>query len=185
MNISGTPGRKPFLFEKFWLTHPDFQENIGLWWKEATITTGTPMYKFQQKLKNLKQHLKSWNKSTFGNIFHTQEILNQQIQDLQQQIRLQGFTDSLKDQESILNKQLAVITLNCTTHAYLASGQLISLLCQNSAEQLFENPLVSRPTRPNPLLHACARWLTHYSPRVPNKARKKESCRWNKKLWVS
>jgi hypothetical protein len=35
-----------------------------------------------------------------------------------------------------------VITLNCTTHDYLASGQLISLLCQNSVEQLFENPLM-------------------------------------------
>jgi hypothetical protein len=78
-----------------------------------------------------------------------------------------------------------VITLNCTTHAYLASGQLISLLCQNSAEQLFENPLVSRPTCPNPLLHACAHWLAHYSPRVPNKARKKEIFRRNKKLWLS
>jgi hypothetical protein len=27
-----------------------------------------------------------------------------------------------------------VITLNCTTHAYLASGQLISLPCQSHAE---------------------------------------------------
>jgi hypothetical protein len=49
-----------------------------------------------------------------------------------------------------------VITLNCTTHAYLASGQLISLPCENSVEQLFENPLVSRPTCPNQLLHVCA-----------------------------
>jgi hypothetical protein len=106
ISISGTPGRKPFRFEKFWLTHPDFQANIKLWWKEATITTGTPMYKFQQKLKNLKQHLKAWNKSTFGNIFQAQEILNQQIQDLQQQIRTQGLTDSLKEQESLLNNQM-------------------------------------------------------------------------------
>jgi hypothetical protein len=35
-----------------------------------------------------------------------------------------------------------VITLNCTTHAYLASGQLISLLFQGTVEQLFENPLL-------------------------------------------
>jgi hypothetical protein len=27
------------------------------------------MYKFQQKLKNLKHTLKLWNKHTFGNIF--------------------------------------------------------------------------------------------------------------------
>jgi hypothetical protein len=104
INISGTPGRKPFRFEKLWLTHLDFQANINLWWKEEAIKMGTPMYKFQQKLKNLKKHLKSCNKSTFGNIFHAQEILNQQIQYLQSQIKLQGFTKSLKEQESILNK---------------------------------------------------------------------------------
>jgi hypothetical protein len=42
---------------------------------------------------------------------------------------------------SLLSLLLIVITLNCTTHAYLASGQLISILCQNTDEQLFENPL--------------------------------------------
>jgi hypothetical protein len=87
INISGTPGRKPFHFEKFWLTNPKFQANIKLWWEEVAIPTGTPMYKFKQRLKKLKQHLKSWNKSTFDNIFHAQEILNQKMQSLQQQIR--------------------------------------------------------------------------------------------------
>jgi exonuclease III len=94
LNITGTPGRKPFCFEKFWLTHPDFQTNIKTWWEEAAIQTGTPMYRFQQRLKNLKQHLKSWNKSTFGDIFQAQEHLKQQMQTLQQQIRTQGLTKS-------------------------------------------------------------------------------------------
>jgi hypothetical protein len=61
----------------------------------------------------------------------------------------------------------------------------IPSLPKHLLNNLFENPLVSRPTRPNPLLHACARWQAHYSPHVPNKAQKKESCRRNKKLWVS
>jgi hypothetical protein len=74
MDISGTPGKKPFHFKKFWLTHPDFQENIEQWWQEVVVPRGTPMYKFQQKLKNLKQRLKRWNKSTFGNIFQAQEF---------------------------------------------------------------------------------------------------------------
>jgi hypothetical protein len=39
-------------------------------------------------------------------------------------------------------KSMPVITLNCTTHAYLASGQLISFLCQSTTEQLFQNPLL-------------------------------------------
>jgi exonuclease III len=40
INISGTPGRKPFRFEKFWLTHPKFQANIKLWWEEALSQQG-------------------------------------------------------------------------------------------------------------------------------------------------
>jgi hypothetical protein len=59
VNISGTPNINHFHFDKFWLTHLDFQENIKKWWEEVTIQTGTPMYRFQQRLKNLKQHLKS------------------------------------------------------------------------------------------------------------------------------
>jgi hypothetical protein len=34
-----------------------------------------------------------------------------------------------------LRKYPSVITLNCTIHAYLASGQLITLHCQSHAEQ--------------------------------------------------
>jgi hypothetical protein len=58
-----------------------------------------------------------------------------------------------------------VITLNCTTHAYLASGQLISLPCQSHAEQTLENPLKSSKTCPNPLLSALERWQAYYCTR--------------------
>jgi hypothetical protein len=68
LNISGTLGRKPFRFENFCLTHPYFQTNIQQWWEEAETQTGTLMYRFQQRLKNLKLQLKSWNNSTFDNI---------------------------------------------------------------------------------------------------------------------
>ena len=65
------------------------------------------MYRFQQRLKNLKLQLKSWNKSTFGNIMPAQVSLNQQIQTLQQQIQSQGLADSLKEQELKLSNQIA------------------------------------------------------------------------------
>jgi hypothetical protein len=74
------------------------------------------MYKFQQKLKNLKQHLKSWNKSTFGNIFQAQMLLDQQMQTLQKKIRKQGLTETLKEQEANLNKQ---ITERCSQEEIL------------------------------------------------------------------
>jgi len=73
MDIPATPGKKPFRFEKFWLDHPDFQGNIQAWWREAEVPDGSKMYKFQKKLKNLKQTLKLWNQNMFGNIFDAQK----------------------------------------------------------------------------------------------------------------
>jgi hypothetical protein len=73
MDILATPGKKPFRFDKFWLDHPEFQEKIRAWWREPEVPRGSKMYRFQQKLKNLKQTLKLWNQNTFGNIFDAQK----------------------------------------------------------------------------------------------------------------
>jgi hypothetical protein len=68
LDTGATPKLKPFRFEKFWLTHLDFQELSTTWWRQAEIDH-TCMYKFHQRLKNFKWHLKRWNKNMFGNIF--------------------------------------------------------------------------------------------------------------------
>jgi hypothetical protein len=73
MDILATPGKKPFKFDKFWLDHPEFQEKIRAWWREPEVPRRSKMYRFQQKLKNLKQTLKIWNQNTFGNIFDAQK----------------------------------------------------------------------------------------------------------------
>jgi len=80
----GLPPRpNPFRFEKFWLTHPNFQQLAHIWWDQAEIDHGTYMYKFQQRLKNFKQYLKIWNKSTFGNILLRQKEIESQLEELQ------------------------------------------------------------------------------------------------------
>jgi hypothetical protein len=56
-----------------------------------------------------------------------------------------------------ISRQLLVITLNCTIHAYLASGQLIALHCQSHAEQTLQKPPKTSNPRPNPLLGALER----------------------------
>jgi len=50
---------KPFWFEKFWLTHPDFWEISTTRWRQEEIDHGTCMHKFQQRIKNFKWHLKN------------------------------------------------------------------------------------------------------------------------------
>ena len=60
------------------------------------------------------------------------------------------------------NSRVIVITLNCTTPAYLASGQLIALHCQSHVEQTLEKPLKSSNPRPNPLLGTLECWQALY-----------------------
>jgi hypothetical protein len=106
VDVPATPGKKPFRFEQFWLDHPNFQTNIQDWWRQAEVPYGSKMYRFQQKLKNLKKTLKLWNKHTFGSIFDSQKELMQQMGEIQQRIREQGLTDDLKDQEIRVNQKL-------------------------------------------------------------------------------
>lgn len=63
------PKEKPFRSEKFWLSHPDFLINIKSWWEGSTQNKGSLMYRFQQRFKTLKQHIKICNKTVFGDIF--------------------------------------------------------------------------------------------------------------------
>ena len=46
LDIQTDLNAKPFRFEKFWLTHPDFATNIQAWWEEMPNIEGTTMYRF-------------------------------------------------------------------------------------------------------------------------------------------
>jgi hypothetical protein len=106
LDIPATPGQKPFRLEQFWLSHPDFQQKVHTWWREAAVPYGSKMYRFQQKLKNFKQKLKTWNKHTFGNIFEAQKKLMDQMGIVQSQIREQGISEDLKAQEAAISQKL-------------------------------------------------------------------------------
>lgn len=60
------------------------------------------MFQFQQKLRHLKQVLKVWNKTQFGNILETRKKLEQNMCSLQQTIILEGRTEELADNEHSL-----------------------------------------------------------------------------------
>ena len=100
-NVGVNP-RRPFRFEKFWLLQPDFQEKLKGWWESSPPIRGTRMYQFQQNLKHLKDHIKKWNKESFGNIFQENRVLEIKIQQLQSQVMLSGYTKELRLQENSL-----------------------------------------------------------------------------------
>jgi len=78
--ILGTPRNKPFRFEKFWLSHPEFISKIKQWWNDPLETRGTKIFKLQDKLKHIKTRLKSWNQEVFGNIFKDKKLLEDQLE---------------------------------------------------------------------------------------------------------
>ena len=43
--ILGTPKNRPLRFERFWLGHLEFLNNIKSWWQEWLETQGTRMYR--------------------------------------------------------------------------------------------------------------------------------------------
>jgi hypothetical protein len=61
---------------------------------------------------------------------------------------------------------ISVITLKCTTQAYLASGQLMPLPSQSHAEQNLKKPLKTSNPRPNLSLGTVDRLLAFYCTRV-------------------
>jgi len=64
------------------------------------------MFQFQQKLKNIKFHIKQWNQFTFGNILQEKTALNKAMIELQQKIITEGRTEQLSEQETHLQSQI-------------------------------------------------------------------------------
>jgi exonuclease III len=104
--IETTPKFKPFRFEKFWLTHPDFQQLAKTWWIQAEVDQGTKMYRFQQRLKNFKQMLKHWNINTFGDIFQSIKDTENKLAEIQRIFISGARTAELMKEEEKLQVQL-------------------------------------------------------------------------------
>jgi hypothetical protein len=55
MDMASSPEKWPFHFEKFWLTHPEFQENHHQWWEDAdhfTWLTDVPLSTKDEKISS-------------------------------------------------------------------------------------------------------------------------------------
>ena len=60
---------------------------------------GQSMYKFQWKLKGLKENIKKWNNQEFGSIFSHKNIMEARLQEVQSIGRNEGYTTDLKMEE--------------------------------------------------------------------------------------
>lgn len=98
----GTKSNRPFRFKALWFSDPNFKAMVRKIWQSFIPPEGAKMYQFQQKLKNLKEALKVWNRNQFGNIFENKKKLEQQMSSLQQTIILEERTKEKGNQEQTL-----------------------------------------------------------------------------------
>lgn len=56
------------------------------WWHEDLLLQGSLMFRFEQKLKHIKNHIIKWNKDTFGDILKEKNVIEKQMEDIQQHI---------------------------------------------------------------------------------------------------
>lgn len=102
----GNQSGKPFRFEHCWFEDSSFKQRVKDWWMETAEQRGNCMYRFQQRLKTLKNKLKLWNKEEFGNIFEDKTRIEAQLAQLRETIFNSGYTEQLMKEEDILQEQL-------------------------------------------------------------------------------
>lgn len=87
-----------------WTLHDDGKNVIQESWDDNVV--GCPMFILNQKLKNLKQKLKLWNKNVFGNVNTIVKGAEQKLISIQADIDINGASETLLD-----NKKIAQIEL--------------------------------------------------------------------------
>eukprot|EP00253_Pinus_taeda_P012157 PITA_12157 len=105
-NRPGNNIKKPFRFEAFWLSHPEFKDFITTTWQNSNPIEQSKMARFQKKLKFLKGEIKKWNKDNFGNIFKEKESILQELKSIQQRLILEGRTEELAHKEQEMESKL-------------------------------------------------------------------------------
>eukprot|EP00253_Pinus_taeda_P035368 PITA_35368 len=106
IDINKNSGKNHFIFESFWLRNPQFLEKAEEWWTQSTLQRKGKMHTFQLKLKELRGNIKKWNKEEFGNIMEEKQRLEQEMEEIQQTIIIEGRLEESCKTEGILISKL-------------------------------------------------------------------------------
>jgi hypothetical protein len=98
-----------FKFLKMWTAHQDCINIVRSCWNISI--PGCPMFVLGQKLKILKDKLKTWNKVNFGNITANVTAATAKVDEIQRMIDINGASGDLLNQE-----KLAQINLENVLH---------------------------------------------------------------------
>ncbi|KAG5624619.1 hypothetical protein H5410_009837 [Solanum commersonii] len=95
--------RSNFKFENWWLKVEGFTNLIQSWWNEFLVE-GCPDYRLNIKLRMLKQKLKEWSKSNFGELTSKKNSLLEELAE----IDLIQETRELSEDEVIIRATIVV-----------------------------------------------------------------------------
>ncbi|XP_026429910.1 uncharacterized protein LOC113326387 [Papaver somniferum] len=70
-----------FKFDRVWIEHKDFAQNVKLWWETLTYS-GSASTRFFLKFRNLKHLIKPWKKQEYGHICRDKNELTTRIHEL-------------------------------------------------------------------------------------------------------
>ncbi|CAI8586622.1 unnamed protein product [Vicia faba] len=93
-----------FKFKYKWTTHPLYLDIVKSSWKSKVV--GCPMFVLSEKLRLLKNNLKSWNKNTFGNSHHLVDEEVEKLTYVQGKIQVDGYTEALRSEEKLCMSRL-------------------------------------------------------------------------------
>ncbi|XP_057779773.1 uncharacterized protein LOC130998369 [Salvia miltiorrhiza] len=121
-------GPRFFKFQHMWTMHSSFQDLVRQSWMKE-VHTRCPIYLVMVKLKRLREELKTWNKTVFGNVNSMISDAQHELLEIQNQIATSGYTSPLFDQEvklqakvgSALARQNALLQQKCRV-AWLNDG---------------------------------------------------------------
>eukprot|EP00253_Pinus_taeda_P031484 PITA_31484 len=106
IDIKKNKGKKPFRFEAFWLRNPDFLHKVEEWWTQSQVRGKGKMHTFQLKLKEIKGKIRKWNREEFRHIMEEKQKLEKEMEDIQQQIILEGRDEERSKEAGRIIKQL-------------------------------------------------------------------------------
>lgn len=86
-----------FIFQSMWIDHVDCGSLIEEVWAKPVL--GCHMFVLAQKLRNLKDELRIWNKNIFGNVHHKVIIAQESLDSIQKQTSEVDYSNSLHDLE--------------------------------------------------------------------------------------
>ncbi|XP_077228447.1 uncharacterized protein LOC143861406 [Tasmannia lanceolata] len=129
-------GPKPFRFFNVWLEDLSIYESVERAWKEKV--SGSPMYRITQKLKLVKEAIKTLNKDIFGRVDVKLPVVRRNLEDLQAQVKanpsnleLRKKADDLKDFFILTARQEEAILRQKARNNWLTRGDT------NSQDQFY------------------------------------------------